>query len=97
MKKKNIELIIRIIEEITKRFQEIKSIEDTKKFSPFQFPERLKQFTGVVFNRKCLDHIKLSNGLCRDLKRIEMMENSDRLSCLINEDDGIILNYKIFG
>ena len=65
----------------------------------FQFPKnKLSQKTAIVYNKNCINHIKLpDNDVVKHMKkRKKLFENSDRLSCLINEDDGIIMNDKIF-
>ena len=65
----------------------------------FQFPKnKLSQKTAIVYNKNCINHIKLpDNNVIKHMnKRKKLYENSDRLSCLINEDDGIIMNDKIF-
>ena len=44
-----------------------------------------------------MENIKLSDNLADHfLKTFEMLENSDRLSYLINENYRVILDYKIF-
>ena len=54
--------------------------------------------TAIVYNRNCINHIKLpdNNPIKHFKQRNKFFENSDRLSCLINEDDGIMLNEQIF-
>ena len=54
--------------------------------------------TAIVYNRDCINHIKLpqKDPIKHLKKRNQLFENSDRLSCLINEDNGIILNNQIF-
>ena len=54
--------------------------------------------TAIVYNKDCINHIKLPerDPIKHYKKRNKLFENSDRLSCLINEDDGILLNDKIF-
>ena len=65
----------------------------------FQFPKnKRQQKTAIVYNKNCINHIKLpDNSIIKHMnKKKKLYENSDRLSCLINEDDGIIMNDKIF-
>ena len=54
--------------------------------------------TAIVYNRDCINHIKLpdNNPIKHYKKRNKIFENSDRLSCLINEENGIMLNDQIF-
>ena len=54
--------------------------------------------TAIVYNRDCINHIKLpdNNPIKHYKKRNKLFENSDRLSCLINEENGIMLNDQIF-
>ena len=93
---KNIELIIQIIEEIINSLEKIKN-SDNPNIKSSIFPERQKKFTGIVFNRECMENIKLSDNLADHfLKTFEMLENSDRLSYIINENYRVILDYKIF-
>ena len=63
----------------------------------FDFPQKLQQFTAVVFNSNCLKHIQLPDDPVEHInRRVNMYENSDRLACLIDKDDGIILNDRVF-
>ena len=65
----------------------------------FQFPKNKHiQKTAIVYNKNCINHIRLpDNSIIKHMnKKKKLYENSDRLSCLINEDDGIIMNDKIF-
>ena len=63
----------------------------------FDFPQKLQEFTGIVFNSNCIKHIQLPDDPVEHIKRrVEMYENSDRLACLINKEDGIILNDRVF-
>ena len=54
--------------------------------------------TAIVYNRNCINHIKLpdNNPIKHYKQRNKFFENSDRLLCLINKDNGIMLNEKIF-
>ena len=63
----------------------------------FDFPQKLQQFTAVVFNSNCVKHIQLPDDPIEHLnRRVNMYENSDRLACLIDKDEGIILNDRVF-
>ena len=64
----------------------------------FNFPIKTQEFTAIVFNRNCENHIKLPDDPVKHLTiRNEMYENSDRLACLIDkENNGIILNDQVF-
>ena len=55
-------------------------------------------FTAIVYNKDCINHLKISekDPIKYHKKRSELFENSDRLSCLINEEEGIIVNNQIF-
>ena len=66
---------------------------------PFDFTSKITIFkTAIVYNKDCINHIKLpdTDPIKHYKKRDKLFENSDRLSCLINDDDGILLNNKIF-
>ena len=55
--------------------------------------------TAIVFNKDCINHIKLpdkKDTIKYYKKKSKLFENSDRLSCLINEEDGILLNNQVF-
>ena len=63
----------------------------------FDFPQKLQQFTAIVFNSNCIKHIQLPDDPIDHLnRRVNMYENSDRLACLIDKDNGIILNDRVF-
>ena len=63
----------------------------------FKFPRRFEKKTGIIYNTNCIKHIQLPDDTVKHLTtRIEMFENSDRLSCLIDAESGIILNDQIF-
>ena len=67
--------------------------------SQFDFPFKNPNFkTAIVYNKDCINHIKLPDNdpIKHYKKKDKLFENSDRLSCLINDDDGILLNNKIF-
>ena len=65
----------------------------------FKFPhcETIKR-TAIIYNKNCINHIKLpdEDPIKHIQKRKKIFENSDRLSCLIGENDGIIRNDKFF-
>ena len=68
-------------------------------YSPqFNFPIKTQEFTAIVFNSNCIKHIQLPDDPVKHLTvRNEMYENSDRLACLIDQDNnGIILNDQVF-
>jgi hypothetical protein len=63
----------------------------------FNFPNKIKVFTAIVFNPNCINHIKLPDEPIKHLiTRFQMLENSDRLQCLIDRENGIILNDQVF-
>ena len=63
----------------------------------FKFPEKIREFTGIVFNSNCIQHIKLPDEPVKHLMtRKQIFENSDRLACLIGRKNGIILNDQVF-
>jgi len=58
---------------------------------------KFQKKTGIIYNTNCIKHIQLPDETVKHLTtRLEMFENSDRLACLINDEDGIILNDRIF-
>ena len=63
----------------------------------FNFPQKLRYFTAVIYNYNCIQHIKLPEEPLKHLMaRISLFENSDRLACLIDtEKNGIILNDQV--
>ena len=63
----------------------------------FDFPQKIQEFTGIVFNDNCTKHLLLPDDLFKHSNvRYLLYENSDRLSCLIDKEDGIILNDRVF-
>ena len=63
----------------------------------FDFPQKFQEYTAIVFNDNCIKHILLPDDpIKHSNERYNMFENSDRLSCLIDEMDGIILNDRVF-
>ena len=63
----------------------------------FHFPQKIREFTAIVFNRNCLQHIRLPDEPVKHLMtRMQIIENSDRLACLIDRETGIILNDQVF-
>ena len=65
--------------------------------SQFKFPQKIREFTGILFNRNCIEHIKLPDEPVKHLMtRLQIFENSDRLSCLIDRENGVILNDQVF-
>ena len=87
----NINYIINIVEKLnSKDFNEQKEMH-------FDFPQKLQEYTAVVFNSNCIKHIQLPDDTIKHINtRLEMYENSDRLACLIDKDNGIILNDRVF-
>ena len=77
----------------------IDTIKVINKYNNFQFkfPGRFEKKTGIFYNTNCIKHIQLPDDEVKHLTtRLEMFENSDRLSCLIDGKTGIILNDQIF-
>ena len=54
--------------------------------------------TAIIYNKDCINHIKLldNDKIKHYDQRSKLIENSDRLGCLIDEEEGIILNNDIF-
>ena len=79
-------------------FVENLNISQGKELPQFNFPIKNQEYTAVVFNSNCINHIKLPDDPVKHLTvRNEMYENSDRLACLIDEgSNGIILNDQVF-
>ena len=87
----NINYVINIVEKING-----KDFNDQREMH-FDLPQKLQEFTAVVFNSNCIKHIQLPDDPIEHInKRVEMYENSDRLACLIDKDNGIILNDRVF-
>ena len=73
-------------------------IKENSEFSGlFRFPQKIREFSAIVFNYDCIQHIKLPDEPVKHLTaRLQIFENSDRLSCLIDKENGIILNDQVF-
>ena len=76
----------------------VEKIKQNKEFSgQFHFPQKIREFSAIIFNTNCLQHIKLPDEPVKHLMtRMRMFENSDRLACLIDREAGIILNDQVF-
>ena len=63
----------------------------------FNFPQKIRCFSAIVYNYNCIQHIKLPEEPLKHLMvRISIFENSDRLAGLIDtEKNGIILNDQV--
>jgi acetoin utilization deacetylase AcuC-like enzyme len=62
----------------------------------FNFPQKIKFFTGIFYNLNCIQHIKLpEEPLKHIMTRISLFENSDRLSMLIDNENGVVLNEQV--
>ena len=62
----------------------------------FNFPQKIKFFTGIIYNLSCIQHIKLpEEPLKHIMTRISLFENSDRLSMLIDNENGVVLNEQV--
>ena len=62
----------------------------------FNFPQKIKFFTGIIYNLSCVQHIKLpEEPLKHIMTRISLFENSDRLSMLIDNENGVVLNEQV--
>ena len=63
----------------------------------FNFPQKIRNFSAIIYNYNCIQHIKLPEEPLKHLMtRISLFENSDRLACLIDtEKNGIILNDQV--
>ena len=87
----NINYVINIVEKLNN-----KDFNDQREMH-FDFPQKLQEKTALVFNSNCIKHIQLPDDPIKHInKRLEMYENSDRLACLIDNEDGIILNDRVF-
>ena len=87
----NVEYVMAILDKIASK--DINSQKDMH----FDFPQKIQEYTGIIFNDNCIKHLLLPDDLLKHSNsRYVMYENSDRLSCLINEEDGIILNDRVF-
>ena len=75
-----------------------KSLKEGKEYSQqFIFPQKIRNYTAIVYNNNCIQHIKLPDEPLKHLlTRILMLENSDRLAWLIHtENNGILLNDQV--
>ena len=54
--------------------------------------------TAIVYNKDCINHLKLpeNSQIKHYKKKKNIIENPDRLSCLIDEEDGIMLNNPLY-
>ena len=93
------------ISQMVQNVEYVKSILDkiackdinSQKDMHFDFPQKIQEYTGIIFNDNCIKHLLLPDDLLKHSNsRYIMYENSDRLSCLINQEDGIILNDRVF-
>ena len=76
----------------------LEKLKDKKYFDgQFKFPQKIQEFTAIVFNTNSINHIRLPDEPVKHLMtRNQMFENSDRLACLIDKENGIILNDQVF-
>ena len=90
--------ISQIKENISYTLNMIENFKNKKLFDEkFNFPNKIREFTAIVFNPNCINHIKLPDEPIKHLiTRFQMLENSDRLQCLIDKENGIILNDQVF-
>ena len=87
----NIDYVIGVLDKIASK--DINSQKDMH----FDFPQKIQDYTGVIFNENCMNHLLLPDDpVLHANDRYLMYENSDRLACLINDEDGIILNDRVF-
>ena len=92
--KENINYVIKIVNLLNSK----EFICQKKELPQFNFPIKTQEYTAIVYNSNCINHIKLPDDPVKHLTiRNEMYENSDRLACLIDpENYGIILNDQVF-
>ena len=92
--KENINYVIQIVNLLNSK----EFISQKRELPQFNFPIRTQEYTAIVYNSNCINHIKLPDDPVKHLTvRNEMYENSDRLACLIDpEKYGIILNDQVF-
>ena len=99
IERKDIENMLGNITYIMQYLQFISMNKNIENNIQFKFPY-IKPIckTAIIYNKDCINHIKLpENDIIKHMKhRKRLFENSDRLSCLINEENGIILNDQIF-
>ncbi len=90
--------IIQMRENINYTISIVEQLKNNDSFlGQFKFPRKFREFTAIVFNTDCIQHIKLPDEPLKHLMtRIQIFENSDRLACLINRENGIILNDQVF-
>ena len=92
----NIEYIIKYLTKMTNK-KDINSNQDETQDAQFDFPHKIHENTAIVFNNNCIKHAQLPDDPIKHmLQRTTMYENSDRLSCLIHPEKGIILNDQVF-
>ena len=98
--KNNIEKkgVFQILENINYAISIVEILKNNNNFpGVFKFPQKFREFTGIVFNSNCINHIKLPDEPVKHLMtRYQIVENSDRLQCLIDRENGIILNDQVF-
>ncbi len=92
--KENLMYVINIVKELNSE----EYLNQNKEPPQFNFPIKKQEYTAIVFNSNCINHIKLPDDPINHLTtRSKMYENSDRLACLIDkENNGIILNDQVF-
>ena len=87
----NINYVINILNKISNKDL------NNQKDMHFDFPQKFQEYTAIVFNNNCIKHLLLPDDPAKHSNtRYYMFENSDRLSCLIDDDNGIILNDRVF-
>jgi hypothetical protein len=87
----NIDYIINILDKISSKDL------NNQKDMHFDFPQKIQEYTGIIFNDNCIKHLLLPDDPVKHSNaRYNMYENSDRLACLVNNEDGIILNDRVF-
>ena len=87
-----------LIENINYAMEILNLIKTGGNFSgKFSFPQKIRLHTGIIYNPKCIQHVKLPEEPLKHLMtRISMFENSDRLAILIDtEKNGIVLNDQV--
>jgi hypothetical protein len=91
--------IIHLLDIIKKTFQFLQEQTENNNNGSRTLPyESNFNKTALVYNKNCINHLKLpdDNPIKHYNKRKKLFETPDRLSCLINEESGIILNDRIF-
>ena len=96
--KNNEKGVIQMLENINYAISVVEILKDNNNFpGVFKFSQKFRVFTAIVFNRNCINHIKLPDEPVKHLMtRYQIFENSDRLQCLIDRENGIILNDQVF-